>query len=74
MSKYTTQSEAKRDIAAQQTHMDMHPGHGIITMMTHGDIAKRAYDIYLKTGRKQGQCQQNWFKAEHELRAANRLP
>ncbi len=34
---------------------------------SHGDIARRAYDIYLKTGRQQGQCQQNWRQAEQAL-------
>ena len=59
MNKYTTQSEATRNLAAQQTHSDLHPGHGVIAAPTHDDIAKRAYDIYVKTGRKQGQCKQN---------------
>lgn len=35
---------------------------------THEDIANRAYDIYLKNGRKQGQCKQNWQQAEQSLR------
>jgi hypothetical protein len=30
-------------------------------------IAKRAYDIYMKSGHKDGQCKQNWLQAEHEL-------
>jgi ElaB/YqjD/DUF883 family membrane-anchored ribosome-binding protein len=34
MSKYTTQSEATRILAAQQTHGDMHPGHGVISLPT----------------------------------------
>jgi len=74
MSRYASKPESTKDIAAQQTHENMHPGHGVITMMTHGDIAKRAYDIYLKTGQRKGQCIQNWLKAEHDLRAVNRLP
>jgi len=74
MNKYTTQSEATRILAAQQTHSDLHPGHGVITMPTHADIAKRAYDIYVKNGCKQGQCKQNWQQAEHELRTGDRRP
>ena len=74
MNKYTTQSEAKQILAAKQTHSDPHPGHGVITMPTHDDIAKRAYDIYIKNGRRQGQCQQNWQQAEHDLRTALRQP
>jgi hypothetical protein len=72
MSKYTTQSEATRTLAAQQTHNDMHPGHGVTATPTHGDIAKRAYDIYVKTGCKQGQCTKNWHQAENDLRASGR--
>ena len=34
---------------------------------THDDIARRAYDIYVKTGWKQGQCKQNWQQAEQSL-------
>jgi ElaB/YqjD/DUF883 family membrane-anchored ribosome-binding protein len=34
MNKYTTQSEATRILAAQQTHSDMHPGHGVISLPT----------------------------------------
>ena len=74
MNKYTTQSEATRTLAAQQTHDDMHTGPGVITVPTHDDIARRAYDIYVKSGQKPGQCIQNWQQAEHELRMGNRRP
>jgi len=67
MNKYTTQSQATRELAAGQTHSDLHAGPGVVTLPTHEDIAKRAYAIYLKTGRPQGHCQQNWHQAEHEL-------
>jgi len=72
MNKYTTRSEATRDLAAQQTHSDLHPGHGVIALPTHEEIAKRAYEIYVKTGRKQGQCTKNWHQAEHDLRTSDR--
>ena len=36
--------------------------------VSHDDIARRAYDIYIKKGRQQGQSQQNWRQAEAELR------
>lgn len=71
MKKYMTQSEATQKLAAEQTHNDMHPGHGVITLPTHDDIAKRAYQIYVKTGWKQGQCKQNWHLAEHDLRTGD---
>jgi len=35
---------------------------------SHEDIARRAYDIYERRGRKPGQCQENWHQAERELR------
>jgi len=38
------------------------------TAPTHAEIAVRAYDIYLKTGRRHGQCTRNWFLAERSLR------
>ena len=38
---------------------------------THDDIAQRAYDIYVKAGRKQGQCKQNWQQAEQSLHDQN---
>lgn len=74
MSKYTTQSEATRTLAAQQTHDDMHAGPGVITLPTHDDIAKRAFEIYAKSGQKQGRCTKNWQQAEHDLRSGDRLP
>jgi hypothetical protein len=33
----------------------------------HDEIARRAYDIYVKKGRQPGQCQQNWQQAEQDL-------
>ena len=68
MSRYTSQSESKRNLAAGQTHDDMHPGHGAIILPKHDEIAKRAYDIYVKSGHKQGHCTENWTRAEKELR------
>jgi hypothetical protein len=73
MNKYTNQSEATRELAAGQTHDDMHPGHGVIAPPAHETIARRAYDIYVKHGCQQGHCKQNWAQAVHELlRAGHR--
>ena len=74
MDKYTTQPEAKRTLAAQQMHSDMHPGPGVITTPTHEEIAKRAYEIYVKGGRKDGQSKQNWQQAEIDLRKREHRP
>jgi len=38
---------------------------------SHDEIARRAYDIYVKNGRPQGQCRQNWCAAERELNMEN---
>ena len=40
----------------------------IISVSTHAQIAERAYDIYVKNGRHENQCQQNWEQAESDLR------
>jgi hypothetical protein len=68
MHNYTDQSEATRVLAAGQTHSDMHVGHGVIAAASHDAIARRAYDIYVKSGCKHGHCAQNWQQAEHELK------
>ena len=74
MHAHLTHSQTPRDVAVEPTHNDMHPGRGVIAMPTHDDIANRAYDIYLKSGRKQGQCEQNWHQAELELRTDDHRP
>jgi hypothetical protein len=35
---------------------------------THDEIARRAYEIYLKSECKEGNCNQNWYEAEVKLR------
>lgn len=37
------------------------------TVFTHEQIAERAYDIYVKNGRHEDQCQKNWAQAENDL-------
>jgi hypothetical protein len=39
----------------------------IIAVPTHAAIAARAYEIYIKKGRPQGQSEANWYQAEKEL-------
>lgn len=74
MDKYTTRSGATQELAAGQTHSDLHPGRGVITVPTHDAIAIRAYEIYVKSCCKQGRSEQNWLRAEHELRSEHRRP
>ena len=50
----------QRTHGEEQTEQTVH-------MFTHEDIAKRAYEIYVKRGRRQGQSQQDWNQAEQEL-------
>jgi hypothetical protein len=71
MNQHANQSQATRSLAAAQSHHDVHPGGAVITSPTHDDIAGRAFDIYVKTGSKKGQCKQNWLQAEHELKTSN---
>ena len=40
----------------------------IVAATTHGDIAQRAYDIYIQSGSLPGRCQKNWLQAEKDLR------
>ena len=61
----TTPTPTKATLGALQ--QAAHICHTVITGPTHEVIARRAYDIYLKTGRKQGQCKQNWQQAEQAL-------
>ena len=68
MSQSMTQSKASQPSANQQTLVTPHSGSTGTTRPTHAEIAKRAYEIYLKTGRQQGQCERNWLQAEQELR------
>jgi hypothetical protein len=48
--------------------MAPHSGSAGTTRPTHAEIAKRAYEIYVKNGRRQGQCERNWLQAEQDLR------
>lgn len=34
---------------------------------SHDAIARRAYDIYVETGRAEGRCERNWRQAEEEI-------
>ena len=41
------------------------------TAVTHDDIARRAYEIYVEKGCLQGQSEQNWQQAEQEQKNRN---
>ncbi len=67
MSKYMTKSKATQMSEMQQEHKAPHFGPGV-AMPTHKDISRRAYEIYVENGCRQGQSEQNWLKAEQELK------
>ena len=72
MKQYMTQSKAKQSLAAGQTHEDLIPGTGVLTVPTHEQIAMRAYDIYVQTGCLKGRCQDNWNQAVRDLQSDGR--
>ena len=67
MNKYINDSKAKQVFAAQQTHTGSQTVPAAVTP-THKEIARRAYEIYIENGRKQGQSEQYWQQAEQELK------
>ncbi len=71
MNKYSNQSKGKQVFAAQQMVNASRPGPVVATMLTHEDIARHAYEIYVEKGCRQGQSEQDWLQAERELK--NRL-
>lgn len=64
MNTMTTEKRATRTSSSAPPHAG---SCGESCAPTHDDIARRAYDIYVKAGRKQGQCKQNWQQAEQSL-------
>ena len=68
MSKYMTKSKATQMSEMQQAHKAPHPGQVATTMTTHKVISRRAYEIYVESGCKEGQSEQNWLQAEQEMK------
>ena len=68
MSKYMTKSKATQMSTMQQAHKTPHPGSVSTAVLTHEEIANRAYEIYVEKGCRQGQSEQNWLQAEQELK------
>jgi hypothetical protein len=40
----------------------------VVTTLSHDGIAHRAYEIYLRSGMREGRCTHNWYQAEYDLR------
>jgi len=38
------------------------------SLIIHGAVAQRAYDLYVQSGYRQGQSEENWRQAEVDLR------
>ena len=74
MSKHGHQPQSTLNHAAEQTRNDQHARCCGSAKPPHDAIAHRAYDIYVKTGSKQGHCTQNWHQAETELQTADQRP
>ena len=68
MNKYSNQSKGRHVFAAQQVLNAVHTEPVAAALVTHEDIARHAYEIYVDTGRRQDQSEQNWLQAERELK------
>jgi len=68
MNKPMLSSQARSVAEIPQHHTTAHPSPCVNTEATHEEIARCAYEIYVKSGRTQGQCARNWDHAEEQLR------
>jgi hypothetical protein len=59
----TQKSAVKRTQTSQSTQGTMQ------SALTREQIAARAFEIYMRSGCRPGQDEQNWLQAEKELRA-----
>ena len=66
MSKYMTRSKASQMSTMQQAHKASYPGLGSIAVLTHKEIASRAYEIYVEKGCRQDQSKKNWLQVEQK--------
>ena len=69
MSKYMIKSKATQMSSMQQAHKAQHSGSIPIAVLRHEDISKRAYEIYVENGCKEGHSEQNWLQSEQELKS-----
>ena len=67
MNDFEHQQESTLGFTASRKNAAPESGPSMVPAPSHGDIARRAYDIYLKTGRQEGQCQRNWQEAEQAI-------
>ncbi len=68
MKTFTTESKTIQTYATPQMPGYGRQGQVVPPKPAHDEIAKRAYEIYLKKGRRQGQSERDWLQAENDLR------
>jgi hypothetical protein len=68
MIKCSNKSKSKQAFAAHQMLGAPRPGPIATAILSHEDIAWRAYEIHVEKGRRQGQSEQDWLQAEQELK------
>jgi hypothetical protein len=74
--KSTTKRNTKRPpapVAETTSEMSGTTSNEMATVQTrtpsHGEIAQRAYELFLARGRQHGRAQEDWLSAERELHA-----
>jgi hypothetical protein len=68
MKTFMSETKTAKTNPTGQKYDTLHPKQASASSPAHSDIARRAYEIYLKNGRRQGQAEKNWHQAEQELR------
>ena len=68
MKTFTTESKTTQLYTTQQMHGDGHHVQTVPLRPAHDEIAKRAYEIYIKKGSRQGHSERDWQQAENDLR------
>jgi hypothetical protein len=68
MSKYMTKSKTTQMSGMQQAEKALQSGSVSTAVLTHDEIAKRAYEIYVESGCRQDRCEHNWLQSEQELK------
>jgi Protein of unknown function (DUF2934) len=68
-----TESKTTQTYATQQKPDNRHNEQAASLVPAHDDIAKRAYEIYIKKGRRQGQSERDWKQAENDLRSGRKV-
>ena len=70
--KSKTQEKPKKKSSARGSKRVKKFEQTVVAMPTHEEIAARAYEIWLRKGRPQGQDIQNWNEAIRELTEAKK--